>query len=57
MSHRVDSGSTLAPGRLIGTSDPAIASNQQPASFSIDAAEQFCETHPPLGQTSTGDRS
>jgi len=57
VSHRVGSGSTLAPGRLVGTRDPAIASNNQPASFSSDAAEQFCETNPPLDQTSTGDRS
>ena len=57
LSHRVGSGSTLAPGRLIGTHDLAIASNNQPASFSTDAAVQFCETNPPLDQTSTGDRS
>lgn len=56
-SHRVGSGSTLAPGRLIGTRDLAIASNSQPASFSSDAAVQFCETNPPLDLTSTGDRS
>jgi hypothetical protein len=57
LSHRVGSGSTLAPGRLIGTRDLAMASNRQPASFSSDAAVQFCETNPPLDQTSTGDRS
>ena len=57
LSHRVGSGSTLAPGRLIGTRDLAMASNSQPASFSSDAAVQFCETNPPLDQTSTGDRS
>ena len=57
MSHPVGSGSTLAPGRLIGTRDPAIASNDQPTSCSSDAAEQFCETNPPLDWTSTGDRS
>jgi hypothetical protein len=56
VSHRVGSGSTLAPG-LIGTRDPAIASNNQPSSFSSDAAEQFCETNPPPDQISTGDRS
>jgi len=57
LSHGVGSGSTLAPGRLIGTSDPAIASNNQTSSCSSDAAEQFCETNPPLDQISTGDRS
>src|ERR1700686_102985 len=57
LSHFVGSGSTLAPARLIGTRDPAIASNNQPAPFSRDAAEQFCETNPPLVQTSTGVRS
>ncbi len=57
LSHGVGSGSTLAHGRLIGASDPAIASNNQPSSFSSDAVEQFCETNPPLDQISTGDRS
>ena len=57
LSHRVGSASTLAPGRLIGTRDLAIASNSHPASFSSDAAVQFCETNPPLDQISTGDRS
>ncbi len=57
LSHRVGSGSTLAPARLIGARDRAIAGNNQPASFSSDDAEQFCETNPPLDQTSTGDRS
>lgn len=57
LSHRVGTGSTLAPGRLIGTRDLATVSNDQPASFSSDAAVQFCETNPPLDQTGTGDRS
>ena len=55
LSHRVGSDSTLASGRLIGTRDLAIASNNQTASFSSGAAILFCETNPPLDQTSTGD--
>jgi hypothetical protein len=57
LPHCVGNGSTQARGRLIGIGNPAIASNNPPASLSSDAAEQFCETNPPLDQTSTGDRS
>ncbi len=57
LSHRVGSGSTLTPARLIGTHDLAIATNNDSASFSSEAAAEFCETNPPLDQTSTGDRS
>lgn len=54
---RVDSPSTLVPARLIGTGSPAAAGNDQAASFSSDAAVQFCETNPTPDQTSTGDGS
>ena len=57
LSHRVGSGPTLAPGRLIGTHDLATASNNQPASFSSEAVTKFCETNPPLDETSTDDQS
>jgi hypothetical protein len=57
LSHHVGGGSTLAPGLLIGAHDLAMASNHRPASFSNDATVQFCETNPPLDQTSTGERS
>ncbi len=33
-----------------------LQANNQPASLSSDAAEQFCETNPPRDQTGTGDR-
>jgi hypothetical protein len=53
----VGSLSARVPGRLIGTATPAVAGNDQAASFLSDAAVQFCETNPTLDQTSTGDGS
>jgi hypothetical protein len=57
LSHHVGTGLTLAPGSLIGTHDLATATNNQPASFSSEAAVKFCETNPPLDEISTHDRS